>query len=121
MQHEARAMHCHSDIQERLRLGAEEALQKLWSSGVHVYPSSALHADHQVIPTLVSGAGHDALMMAHLTKVHMHKSAIIFTSVKLLWCALLRFLILDACEGRDAVCSMYGRHQPFSGRECSGG
>lgn len=63
VKHEARAMHCHSDVQEHLRLAAKEALQKL--------PISGLHADRQLIPTVVSGAGHDALMMAHLTKVGM--------------------------------------------------
>eukprot|EP00250_Pteridium_aquilinum_P013077 c21115_g1_i1 orf=285-1769(-) len=63
VKHEAAAMHCHSDFQERLRLAAKQAMQRL--------PSSGMHADHESIPTLISGAGHDALMMAHLTKVGM--------------------------------------------------
>jgi hypothetical protein len=31
-----------------------------------------MHSDRQFVPMLVSGAGHDALMMAHLTKVYTH-------------------------------------------------
>lgn len=63
IKHEAGAVHCDSDVQERLRHATKQALQKL--------PSSGFHADGQLIPTLVSGAGHDALMMAHMTKVGM--------------------------------------------------
>lgn len=63
VKHEAGAVHCHSDVLERLNLAAKEALNNL--------PTSGLHSDRQFVPTLVSGAGHDALMMAHLTKVGM--------------------------------------------------
>ena len=49
-----------SDIQELLNVAATKALHNL--------PASGLHLDQQFLPTLVSGAGHDAAMMAHLTK-----------------------------------------------------
>ncbi|KAI5055131.1 hypothetical protein GOP47_0030276 [Adiantum capillus-veneris] len=63
IKHEAGAVHCDTLVQDRLQLASTEALQKLPSSGPHV--------EHEQVPTLVSGAGHDALMMAHMTKVGM--------------------------------------------------
>ncbi|MCO5567785.1 hypothetical protein L7F22_021481 [Adiantum nelumboides] len=64
IKHEAGSVLCDSHVQERLRLASMQALQNLRRSGFHV--------DHEeVVPSLVSGAGHDALMMAHLTKVGM--------------------------------------------------
>ncbi|KAH7365903.1 hypothetical protein KP509_18G052300 [Ceratopteris richardii] len=63
IKHEAGAVICDSDLQKQLRFAASQALRKL--------PSSVFQGDKQCIPTVISGAGHDALMMAHLTKVGM--------------------------------------------------
>lgn len=61
--HEAIAVHFNSEIQERLQKAAAAAFQSLSNFTIHQY--------HQSVPTLVSGAGHDAMMMAQLTKVGM--------------------------------------------------
>ncbi|KAL5977579.1 alpha-amylase 2 [Asimina triloba] len=55
--HQAEAVHCDSELSLQLKASAYSALKKM---------SSEIQWD---VPVLMSGAGHDAMAMSHLTKV----------------------------------------------------
>ena len=56
-QHDAEAAHCDSELTLQLKHATSSALRKM---------PSDIHGD---VPILMSGAGHDAMAMSHLTKV----------------------------------------------------
>lgn len=56
-QHDANAVMCDSDLSTQLKSSAYAALKKMTGESQHE------------VPVLMSGAGHDAMAMARLTKV----------------------------------------------------
>lgn len=56
-QHDAEAALCDTELSLQLKLAASSAARKLTP---HV---------HEDVPVLMSGAGHDAMAMSHLTQV----------------------------------------------------
>ncbi|KAI4388514.1 hypothetical protein MLD38_000834 [Melastoma candidum] len=58
--HDANAVKCDPELSTRLKLAAQTAMKEM-NGGM----------DQQEVPVLMSGAGHDAMAMSHLTKVGM--------------------------------------------------
>ena len=56
-QHDAGAVLCDSELSSKLRSAAYSALKRM------------VNDIQDEVPTLMSGAGHDAMTMSHLTKV----------------------------------------------------
>lgn len=56
-QHNAEAAHCDSELSLQLKHATSSAMRKMLGD---------IHGD---VPILMSGAGHDAMAMSHLTKV----------------------------------------------------
>lgn len=67
-QHDANAVICDQELSSRLKSAAYSAVRKM------VGPI------HEDVPVLMSGAGHDAMAISHLTKVHC-----LFAFLNLIW------------------------------------
>lgn len=61
-QHDANAVACHPELSSKLKSAAYAAVRPL---------SSGNDGDPNGMPVLMSGAGHDAMAMSHLTKVQI--------------------------------------------------
>lgn len=71
LQNEAKTVECDKELIDRLSVSATAATNELFSlTGVQT-------TNEEPVPTLSSGAGHDALAMAQLTKVIINTSSIL--------------------------------------------
>ena len=88
VQHEANATSCTKSLSDQLEAAAQIAMKELPPFQRNI----ALLEERQgtlTVPTLVSGAGHDAMAMSHLTQV----SLILFDISKLCWNCCLTILL----------------------------
>jgi allantoate deiminase len=69
LQHEAAAMSCGPGLSDRLQAAALAAMQELHPFQRSVSVVDESRYDTISAPMLVSGAGHDAMAMSHLTQV----------------------------------------------------
>jgi allantoate deiminase len=69
LQHEAAAMSCGPGLSDRLQAAALTAMQELHPFRRSVSMVDESQYDTISAPMLVSGAGHDAMAMSHLTQV----------------------------------------------------
>lgn len=71
-QHDASAVSSDKGLSSQLKSAAESALKKMAGESV------------DEVPVLMSGAGHDAMAMSHLTKVCSFAASLVFRSVPFL-------------------------------------
>lgn len=107
-QHDANAVICDPELSSQLKSASYTALNKMMGE------------IQDEVPVLMSGAGHDAMAMSHLTKVHS------------LFALTYDFVI--ACEfcsphgngshhfgtGWDVICPLSGRHKSLPRGTCIG-
>lgn len=80
-QHDAASVHCDPELSSQLKFAAGSAIKKM---------PGLIQGD---VPVLMSGAGHDALAMSHLTKVLQSFPSLV----------LMRFSDSSACWVRHIV------------------
>lgn len=106
-QHDAGAVICDPELSSQLKSAAYSALKRM-------------EGDIQdEVPTLMSGAGHDAMAISHLTKVTFLLLLFLYVGF---WDFNLPYRIwqwMRIWTGGDAVCAVSWRHKSLTTRACA--